>query len=350
VRKRATIILADQAKYKNERINNLPPLGEGEYLPEHIIETENLKMVYPNGLEAVKDLSIQVRKGEVFGFLGPNGAGKTTALNMMVGLLKPTRGRVLIDGEQVKPWSREIKEKIGIVPQETILWENLTCYENLMLIANLHEVPKEQGQARARKLLDDLQLEEKSGSLAKELSGGMKRRLNLALGLMNEPEVLLLDEPSPGLDPQTRRVLWDYIADLPKQGKTLILTTHDMDEADYLSDRVAIIDTGELLVLDEPLKLKANVGEGDVLELALEEGADLESAVKDFASRKDIISATIAGGRLVIRIKSAMSHLPELFEYVKDHGSEVRDIRYRGNTLEDVFINLTGKALREGGS
>ncbi len=315
---------------------------------DHVIRTEHLKMIYSSGVEAVKDLNIEVRRGEVFGFLGPNGAGKSTSLNMMVGLLKPTKGRTLIDGIEVKPGSREIKEKIGIVPQETILWENLTCHENLMLLANLHEIPKEEGQSRAARLLEEMQLVEKADSLAKELSGGMKRRLNLALGLIHEPDVLLLDEPSPGLDPQTRRVLWDYIANLPKKGHTLILTTHDMDEADYLSDRVAIMDNGELLVLDTPHKLKASVGEGDVLELAFEEDADLEQAAGDFRGREDVISATVAGGRVVIRIKDAMSHLPELFQFVQDHGSRVRDVRYRGNTLEDVFINLTGKALREG--
>jgi ABC-2 type transport system ATP-binding protein len=315
---------------------------------EVILETEHLKMIYPNGLEAVKDLSIQVHKGEVFGFLGPNGAGKSTSLNMMVGLLKPTEGKVLIDGKVVKPWSREIKEKIGIVPQDTILWENLTCNENLILISDLHEIPRRDGQIRADKLLEDMQLNEKRDSLAKELSGGMKRRLNLAMGLMNEPEILLLDEPSPGLDPQTRRVLWDYIADLPKQGKTLILTTHDMDEADYLSDRVAIIDNGDLLVLDTPQKLKSSIGEGDVLELAFEEGADLEKAAKDFGKREEVISALVSGGRLNVRMLDAMSHLPDVFEFVKDHGSNVRDVRYRGNTLEDVFISLTGRALREG--
>ncbi len=315
---------------------------------DHVIRTEHLKMTYSSGVEAVKDLNIEVRRGEVFGFLGPNGAGKSTSLNMMVGLLKPTKGRTLIDDIEVKPGSREIKEKIGIVPQETILWENLTCHENLMLMANLHEIPKEEGQSRAARLLEEMMLVEKADSLAKELSGGMKRRLNLALGLIHEPDVLLLDEPSPGLDPQTRRVLWDYIASLPKKGHTLILTTHDMDEADYLSDRVAIMDNGELLVLDTPHKLKASVGEGDVLELAFEENADLEQAATDFRGREDVISATVAGGRVVIRIKDAMSHLPELFQFVQDHGSLVRDVRYRGNTLEDVFINLTGKALREG--
>jgi len=312
-----------------------------------VIVTEHLQKVYSNGVEAVKDLCIEVRKGEVFGFLGPNGAGKSTALNMMVGLLRPTKGRTLIQGTEVKPWSRDVKEMIGIVPQDTIYWENLTTEENLLVLSDLHEVPREEGQARAAKLLEDMKLVEKADHLAKELSGGMKRRLNLAMGLIHEPPVLLLDEPSPGLDPQTRRVLWDYIAALPKRGHTLILTTHDMDEADYLSDRVAIVDHGDLLVLDTPTKLKASVGEGDVLELAFEENADLESAAKDFRRRDDVLSATVSAGRVVIRIKDAMSHLPEIFQFVNEHGSSVRDVRYRGNTLEDVFIDLTGRALRE---
>ncbi len=316
---------------------------------EYIIETEHLKMVYPNGFEAVKDLSIQVRKGEVFGFLGPNGAGKTTSLNMMVGLLKPTKGRTIIDGEEVKPWSPVVKEKLGICPQETVLWEDLTCYENLMLLSNLYDVPKEEGKARAEKLLEELMLTDKRNQLAKALSGGMKRRLNLAMSLMNDPEILLLDEPSPGLDPQTRRVLWDYIATLPDRGHTLILTTHDMDEADYLSDRVAIIDHGELLVLDTPEKLKASVGEGDVLELAFEESADLKAAADDFNTCEYVIDSKVSGGRVVLRCHDAMRRLPEVFEFVEGHESEIRDIRYRGNTLEDVFISLTGRALREGG-
>jgi len=313
-----------------------------------IIVTDNLGMVYPSGVEAVKDLSISVRKGEVFGFLGPNGAGKTTALRMMVGLLKPTSGRTVIEGEEVKPWSRVIKEKVGICPQETVIWEDLTCHENLMLLSDLYDVPREEGKARAERLLDELMLTDKRDELGKALSGGMKRRLNLAMSLVHDPEILLLDEPSPGLDPQTRRVLWDYIATLPGRGHTLILTTHDMDEADYLSDRVAILDHGELLVLDTPDKLKASVGEGDVLELAFEEGADLKAAVRDFQGMDGVVSAQISGGHVVLRCHEAMGRLPDFFEFVESHDSHVTDVRYRGNTLEDVFIDLTGRALREG--
>jgi ABC-2 type transport system ATP-binding protein len=305
-------------------------------------------MIYPNGVEAVKDLSISVSRGEVFGFLGPNGAGKTTALRMMVGLLKPTSGRTLIDKEEVKPWSKVIKEKVGICPQETVIWEDLTCYENLMLLSDLYDVHREEGKARAEKLLDELMLTDKRDEMGKALSGGMKRRLNLAMSLIHDPEILLLDEPSPGLDPQTRRVLWDYIATLPNRGHTLILTTHDMDEADYLSDRVAIIDHGELLVMDAPAKLKASVGEGDVLELAFEEGADLERAASDFRGMDGVISSQVSGGRVVLRCHEAMCRLPDIFDFVESHESHVADVRYRGNTLEDVFIDLTGRALREG--
>jgi len=315
---------------------------------ELAIQTRNLKMIYPSGVEAVKDLSIEVYRGEVFGFLGPNGAGKTTALKMMVGLLKPTKGSTIIDGEEIKPWSKVIKEKVGICPQETVLWEDLTCMENLMLLSDLYDVPRELGRSRAERLLEDLLLTDKRDELAKGLSGGMKRRLNLAMSLIHDPEILLLDEPSPGLDPQTRRVLWDYIATLPEKGHTLILTTHDMDEADYLSDRVAIIDHGELLVMDTPAKLKASVGEGDVLELSFEDGADLEAAAKDFEARDDVVSAHVSGGRLVLRCHEAMCRLPDFFTFVEAHDSSVTDVRYRGNTLEDVFIDLTGRALREG--
>ncbi len=284
----------------------------------------------------------------MFGFLGPNGAGKTTALKMMVGLLKPTAGRTVISGEEVKPWSKVIKEKVGICPQDTVIWGDLTCYENLMLLSDLYEVPREEGKARAERLLDELMLSDKRDEMGKALSGGMKRRLNLAMSLIHDPEILLLDEPSPGLDPQTRRVLWDYIATLPKRGHTLILTTHDMDEADYLSDRVAIIDHGELLVMDTPTKLKASVGEGDILELALEEGADTDAAAKDFRGMEGVIAVNISGGRVVLRCHEAMRRLPEFFDFVEDHDSVVADVRYRGNTLEDVFIDLTGRALREG--
>ena len=197
-------------------------------------------------------------------------------------------------------------------------------------------------------MLSDLQLEDKRNSRAKALSGGMKRRLNLAMALVHDPEIVVLDEPSPGLDPQSRLVLWDFIQAIPKKGeKTVILTTHFMEEADRLSSNVAIIDHGRLLVNDTPEALKTSIGEGDVLVLTFEEKADVKKAAEDFNNLEDVLSATISGGDVILRVKDAMSRLPMLFDFVRDRGSHVKDVSYRGTTLEDVFISLTGRGLRE---
>ena len=315
---------------------------------DHIIETQGLVKIFDNKLRAVDGLSIKVKRGEVFGFLGPNGAGKTTAINMMVGLLKPTKGKTIIDGEVVSAGSKVVKEKVGVCPQEITLWDKLTCYENLMMIGDLYEVPKAKLKENIEVLLSSLKLEDKRKTRVDALSGGMKRRLNLAMAIVHDPEIVVLDEPSPGLDPQSRLVLWDFIQRIPKKGeKTVILTTHFMEEADRLSNTVAIIDHGRLLVNDTPMKLKSSIGEGDVLLLAFEEGANLDAAAADFGKIKDVLSATVASGHVVLHVKDAISKLPELFDFVKDHGSEVTDVRYRGTTLEDVFISLTGRGLRE---
>jgi ABC-2 type transport system ATP-binding protein len=315
---------------------------------DYLIETQGLVKVFPKNVRAVDGLSIKVHRGEVFGFLGPNGAGKTTSIRMMVGLLRPTKGKTIIDGKEVRPGSKVIKEKVGVCPQEVTLWDRLTTYENLKMIGDLYETPRKRLEDSINSLLTDLQLEDKRNAQASALSGGMKRRLNLAMALVHDPEIVVLDEPSPGLDPQSRLVLWEFIQAIPKKGeKTVILTTHFMEEADRLSNTVAIIDHGKLLVKDTPQKLKASVGEGDVLLLAFEEGANLDAAAADFRKRKDVLSATVASGHVVLRVKDAMSKLPELFEFVQDHGSEIKDVRYRGTTLEDVFISLTGRGLRE---
>jgi ABC-2 type transport system ATP-binding protein len=315
---------------------------------EYIIETQDLVKVFGKDVRAVDGLSIKVKRGEVFGFLGPNGAGKTTAIKMMVGLLKPTNGKTLIDGTEIKAGSKVIKERVGVCPQEITIWDALTTYENLRMIGDLYDTPKKELEEKIDKLLTDLQLEDKRKSRASALSGGLKRRLNLAMALVHDPEIVVLDEPSPGLDPQSRLVLWDFIQEIPKKGeKTVILTTHFMEEADRLSNTVAIIDHGKLLVNDSPEKLKASIGEGDVLVLTFEEKADVKKAAEDFEKLEDVLSATVSGGDVILRVKDAMSRLPMLFEFVQDHGSQVNDVSYRGTTLEDVFISLTGRGLRE---
>jgi ABC-2 type transport system ATP-binding protein len=290
-------------------------------------------------------LNIKIKKGEVFGFLGPNGAGKTTSIKMMVGLLRPTSGKVYINGIDVQKIE---KGSIGICPQELMLWENLTCKESLNLMADMYEIPKTTRDPRVQKLLNDLFLQEKADTVVSKLSGGMKRRLNLALAVVHEPEVVVLDEPSEGLDPQSRRVLWNYIRSMrDDEGKTVILTTHIMDEADQLSDRIAIIDHGKLIRLDTPEKLKKKIGEGDVVDIKLSDPLRNEDLIHELEDQKDVISVHEVNGRINIRALNAVGKLPVMMQTVEKLDLRVADISVRQNTLEDVFIELTGTGLRE---
>jgi len=312
------------------------------------IETRNLSKRYPGDVLAVDDLNLQVWKGEVFGFLGPNGAGKTTSIKMMVGLLKPTSGQVLIQGEEIRAASRRIKKSIGVCPQDIVVWSRLTCMENLLVIADMYEVPRKVAVERGEKLLDDLKLTDKKNVLTAKLSGGMKRRLNVAMALVHNPEIVVLDEPTAGLDPQSRLVVTEYIRGLKETKKvTVILTTHEMDIADQLSDRVAIIDHGKLLVLDTPENLKDRVGKGDIMEMALNDEAKNERVREALESMEGIKEVNEIHGRIVVRALDAASKLPEIFTLLESMGAKVLDVSLRRNSLEDVFITLTGRGLRE---
>ena len=311
---------------------------------EYIIETKNLTKKY-NGFFAVKNLNLKIRKGEVFGFLGPNGAGKTTSIKMITGILKPTKGEILINGKNVFSM---IKEKIGLCPQDIVIWDSLTCEENLRLIGEMYGVEKNVLNERTKKLLKDLLLTEKTKSLAGSLSGGMKRRLNLGMALVHEPDIVVLDEPSAGLDPQSRLVLWDYINSLSKnEGKTIILTTHFMEEADRLSDRVAIMDKGELLVLDTPKNLKKKLGKGDVVEIKLSNTEVIEKALEMIIAIEGVEGTKEIEDKIVVRALDAVRKLPMIIDALKELDTEITDTSIRHNTLEDVFISLTGRGLRE---
>lgn len=311
---------------------------------DYMIEAIDLTKKFDN-LTAVDGLNIKIKKGEVFGFLGPNGAGKTTSIRMMVGLVKPTSGKVLIDGTDIKNIE---KGKIGICPQELMLWQNLTCKESLNLMADMYEVPKNIRDERVEQLLNDLFLTEKANTVVSKLSGGMKRRLNLALSVIHEPDVVVLDEPSEGLDPQSRRVLWNYIRDMRDvQRKTVILTTHLMDEADSLSDRIAIVDHGKLIRLDTPENLKKETGEGDVVEIKLSDPARNPELISELEKLEDVISVVEVEERINIRALNAVAKLPKMMQTVEKIDLNVEDLSVRQNTLEDVFIDLTGTGLRE---
>jgi ABC-2 type transport system ATP-binding protein len=312
------------------------------------IETRNLSKRYPGGLLAVDGLSLQIRKGEVFGFLGPNGAGKTTSIRMMVGLLRPTSGQVLIEGEEIRTASRRIRRSIGLCPQDIVVWNRLTCIENLLVVADMYEVPRETAIERSEKLLGDLKLTDKKDALADNLSGGMKRRLNVAMALVHDPEIVVLDEPTAGLDPQSRLVVTEYISRIRGTKKvTVILTTHEMDVVDRLSDRIAIIDHGKLLVLDTPGNLKDSIGEGDIMEITLSDEAKNGVALEALERLKGIEKVSEVSGRVSVRALDAAGKIPEIFALLDKMGLKVSDVSIRRNSLEDVFISLTGRGLRE---
>lgn len=313
-------------------------------MTDTIIEARDITRNFGD-FQAVDKLNLKIKKGEVFGFLGPNGAGKTTSINMMVGLLRPTSGQVLINGQDLEDVKKGI---IGICPQELVLWDFLTCKESLMLMGDMYEVPQDELKLRVEKLLDDLFLQDKANTVVNQLSGGMKRRLNLAMAVVHQPKIVVLDEPSEGLDPQSRRVLWNYIRHLrDEEGKTVILTTHLMDEADRLSDRIAIIDHGKLLRLDTPSNLKKEIGEGDVVEMKLSDPAKNEEVVDILALMDGVHSVVKVEDALNVRALDAVGKLPQIIDAVETTGVHVLDLSVRQNTLEDVFIDLTGTGLRE---
>jgi ABC-2 type transport system ATP-binding protein len=311
---------------------------------EFVLTAQHLTKRIEN-LTIVDDLNLEIKRREVFGFLGPNGAGKTTSIKMMVGLLKPTSGQVLFDGARLQPAA---KEKIGVCPQELVLWNVLTCRENLTFMGNMYGIPKPALQKRVAELLDLLSLSDNADQVVSKLSGGMKRRLNIALALVHDPEILFLDEPSAGLDPQSRLLLWDFVRSLRNdQDKTVVLTTHVMEEADALSDRIAIIDHGKLLLLDTPDGLKRTIGKGDIVDMQLTNTAMNAEALSLIKALDGIEEANEFKERIIVRALDATNKLPEIISRIESVGGAVSDISIRGNTLEDVFIYLTGRELRE---
>jgi ABC-2 type transport system ATP-binding protein len=316
---------------------------------DYVIETENLTKKFSGGVLAVDKLNLKVKEGEVFGFLGPNGAGKTTSIRMIVGLLKPTSGKVMIKGQKIEAASWEVKKNIGVCPQEIVVWEELTCLENLVFMGEMYGLSKAMSKKRGKELLAELKLEEKTKAQAGTLSGGMKRRLNMGMALVHNPEIVVLDEPTAGVDPQSRVLVYEYISRLGREeNKTIILTTHLMEVADKLSKRVAIIDHGKLLICNSPENLKNEIGKGDALELLLADKNQNDQAVEVIKKMEDIESVNIMGGIVVLRALDAINKMPGIFDLLGGINIKVANMTMRRNTLEDVFINLTGRELREG--
>lgn len=290
-------------------------------------------------------ISFSVKKGELFGLLGPNGAGKTTTINMLSTLLTPNGGHAEIVGFDVRKSRDEVRRSIGIVFQEPALDSQLTGRENLYFHARMYGLDRKTRDERIKEVLELVELTVKADVLVGKYSGGMKRRLEIARGLIHMPKVLFLDEPTLGLDAQTRRHIWEYIKKLNRESEvTIILTTHYMEEADYLCDRVAIIDQGRIVAMDTPSKLKDVLG-GDVICLELE--GDAENFMRHVKSLKWVKTVKMHDGNLCLTTERGEKRIPELVCDAPKKGVNVLSVNLRKPSLEDVFLHFTGKTIRE---
>lgn len=305
---------------------------------KNIIEINNLKKSYGD-FQAVKDVSFSVKKGEIFGFLGPNGAGKSTTINMLSTMIKPSSGDASINGFNVSKERDKVRESIGIIFQENTLDEKLTACENLMLHCKLYGVEKSVREERINEVLDMVELSDKKENLVKTFSGGMKRRLEIARGLLHYPKVIFLDEPTVGLDPQTRDHIWSYILKLKeREGITVFLTTHYMDEAEFC-DRIAIIDDGRIIALETPESLKNSLG-GDIMEISTKDNDKALKIIKDKYNK----NPKVKNGIISFNVLKGNEFL---VDFVKDFEIPIDSVNLRRPTLNDVFLGLTGREIRE---
>lgn len=296
-----------------------------------------------NELVAVNDISFDIGQGEIFGLLGPNGAGKTTTLAMLSTMLKPTSGKATVNGMDIEHDEDGVRKSIGIVFQDQSLDEELTAWENMDFHGRLYRIPGDVRRQRITELLKLVELDDRKNDIVKTFSGGMRRRLEIARGLLHRPVVLFLDEPTLGLDPQTRNHLWEYIAKLAKEnGITIILTTHYMEEADRLCNRIAIIDHGKIIALDTPSNLKDGIG-GDVITIKSPDPVAIVAALKEpWVSRVEQHS-----GEVIITLQNAEQHVSTIVSLLIGKGIGIESIAIHKPTLEDVFLSFTGKTMRE---
>jgi len=308
------------------------------------IKVENLTKEFDR-FKAVDSLTFEVENGELFGLLGPNGAGKTTTINMLSTLLKPTSGYAEVAGYNITTHKDDVRKSIGIVFQEPALDSKLTGKENLQFHAMMYGIGKVEREKRINAVLELVELSDKAAVLVEHYSGGMKRRLEIARGLIHRPTVLFLDEPTLGLDTQTRRRIWEYIKKLNSETQvTIILTTHYMEEADYLCNRVAIIDYGKIVVSNTPSELKDAIGE-DIIYLEIENNInDLMDTLKNFPWIKSMKSHN---GTVSLGVKSGEKKIPELIGIAQKMGISVNSVILHKPSLEDVFLHYTGRGIRE---
>ncbi|MDC0069918.1 ATP-binding cassette domain-containing protein [Nitrosopumilus sp.] len=310
------------------------------------IETKSLTKSFGD-LVAVNDISFSVEKGEIFGFLGPNGAGKSTTMMIFTTLLKPTNGNALVGGFDVLKNPKQVRENIGFVQQETTVDEYLSGRENLLLQAKLNHIPKNEINQRIDEVLDLIELSDKQDEAVVTYSGGMRKRLDIAGGLLHHPRVLFLDEPTVGLDIQTRRKIWQYIKKIHTQfDMTIFLTTHYMEEADSLCDRIGIIDHGKIQVIDTPKNMKNDLG-NEIISLVIESNSNYDSFLLELKKIEFIKKINEDDSKLTLFTSNGTEVIPQIFQISSELGIKIKSISLTQPTLDDVFISYTGHEIRD---
>jgi ABC-2 type transport system ATP-binding protein len=311
---------------------------------EEVIRAENLTKVFNKNIIAVDHINFSVYEGEIFGFLGPNGAGKTTTINMLTTVLKPTEGTASILGFDIVKQANEVRKVIGVVPQEYTADEDLTGYENIMLCADLYGVSRDTARKRALELLELVNLIEFKDKRVETYSGGMRRRLELACGLINRPKILFLDEPTLGLDVQTRAAIWDYIRHLKEEyDMTIFMTTHYLEEADALCNRIAIIDHGKIIASGSPNELKDSLG-GDIITITIKENVDVTDIISSIEKVKEVKKEN---NTYRIKAESGEVTAPIIIEALRQKGYTILRLSVSEPTLNEVYLEYTGRAIRD---
>jgi ABC-2 type transport system ATP-binding protein len=311
-----------------------------------ILEVQNLVKQYGD-FTAVKEISFDIKEGEIFSLLGPNGAGKTTTISMLSTLYTPTSGDATVGGHSITKDPMAVKRMIGVVPQEIALYEDLTARENLLFWGQMYGLSGKALDNRVDEVLEQIGLKDKARNRVKTYSGGMKRRVNIGVGLLHKPRLLFMDEPTVGIDPQSRRAILDTVKALNKGGMTVLYTTHYMEEAQELSDRVGIIDHGELIALGTQAELTKQVGQTDTLVLHIGENEDAEALASALKGLKDVLEANAADHEISIITPQAENILASVVIKANERGIKIRSVDIREPNLEAVFLHLTGRALRD---
>ena len=328
-------------------------------MSEPVLVVQNLRKKFGD-FEAVRGVSFSVARGEIFGLLGPNGAGKTTAISMATGLYPPTEGRILIGGVDLSEDANAAKRKVGLVPQELALYPTLSARDNLTFFGRIYGLKGKQLREKVQSMLEMVRLADRADEPVENYSGGMKRRVNIAAGLLHEPEILFLDEPTVGVDPQSRNAIFESVETLNRGGMSIVYTTHYMEEAERLCHRVAIIDTGEIIALDTPTGLIQSLG-GGVIQVGLDDGSGqplgtpeqeegggrIAQVVKQTAALPSVKAATVTDSRLKVEANRAQEALMGVLELTNNLDVCITMLEILEPNLEGVFLHLTGKKLRE---